>query len=213
MTVRLTAAARRTQLLAVAVDEFGTNGYHLTTMNQLADAAGVTKPVLYQHFPSKRELFLAVLDDVGERLRASIVEAAAACSPREQVEAGFRAYFGFFADHPAAFAVLFGDAARTDAAFAAVSHQVEQTLAESIAQLIVIGTDADDRRTLAFGIVGLAEGTCRRWVRRGRDVSSEHLARRMADLVWFGLRGQPPAGATVGAAPGAGTEAPERPAG
>jgi AcrR family transcriptional regulator len=196
VTVRLNAAARRSQLLAVAVDEFGTNGFHLTTMNQLADAAGVTKPVLYQHFPSKRELFLAVLDDVGERLRASIVEAAAAAgSPREQVEAGFRAYFGFFAAHPAAFAVLFGDAARTDVTFAAVSHQVEQTLAESIAELIVIGTDADDRRTLAFGIVGLAEGTCRRWVRRGLDVSSEHLARRMADLVWFGLRGQPPAGA------------------
>jgi AcrR family transcriptional regulator len=195
MTVRLNAAARRSQLLAVAVDEFGTNGFHRTTMNQLAEAAGVTKPVLYQHFTSKRELFLEVLDDVGDRLRASILEAAAGGrSPREQVEAGFRAYFGFFAEHPAAFAVLFGDAARTDAQFAAVSYRVEQALAESIAELIVIGTDADDRRTLAFGIVGLAEGTCRRWVRRGRDVPSDRLARRMADLVWFGLRGQPPAG-------------------
>jgi len=192
MSVRLAAPERRKQLLAVAVGEFGVQGYHITTMNRLAEAAGVTKPVLYQHFSSKRDLYLAVLGDLGERLREAIATATATAStPHEQVEAGFSAYFRFFADEPAAFQVLFGDAARNDEEFAAVSHKVELELADTIAELITIGTDADDRRLLAFGIVGLAEGSSRYWVARGLDIDSGRLATRMADLVWYGLRGVP----------------------
>ena len=192
MSIRLSAPERRKQLLVVAVDEFGINGYHVTTMNKLAEAAGVTKPVLYQHFPSKRDLYLAVLHDVGERLREAIARATTSASgPHERVESGFRAYFGFFANEPAAFQVLFGDAARNDEEFAAVTHRVEQELADTIASQITIGTDVEDRRLLAFGIVGLAEGSSRYWVARGLDIDAECLARRMADLVWFGLRGAP----------------------
>jgi AcrR family transcriptional regulator len=199
MNNRLAAPARRSQLLAVAVAEFGASGYHATTMNQLAEAAGVTKPVLYQHFSSKRALFLAVIGDVGERLRTAVAAATtSAATPHAQVEAGFGAYFRFFADEPAAFAVLFGDAARIDDELAAVAHRAEAALADTIAEQIVIGTGADDRRMLAFGIVGLAEGACRHWAGRGLDLDPADLARRMADLVWYGLRGQPPAaGATT----------------
>jgi AcrR family transcriptional regulator len=190
MSIRLSAPERRKQLLAVAVDEFGVQGYHITTMNRLAEAAGVTKPVLYQHFPSKRDLYLAVLDDVGERLRSAISAAASlATTAHEQVEAGFGAYFGFFANEPAAFQVLFGDAARTDDEFSVVSHRVEVELADTIADLITVGTDPDDRRLLAFGIVGLAEGSSRYWVARGLDIDPGQLAARMADLIWYGLRG------------------------
>ncbi len=196
MRIRLSAPERRKQLLAVAVGEFGVRGYHITTMNQLAEAAGVTKPVLYQHFPSKRDLYLAVLGDVGERLRKAIADATGrASSPHAQVESGFSAYFGFFANEPAAFQVLFGDAARNDDEFAAVSHRVETELADTIAELMTIGTDADadadDRTLLAFGIVGLAEGSSRYWVARGLDIDPARLATRMADLVWYGLRGAP----------------------
>lgn len=192
MSIRLAAPERRKQLLAVAVGEFGINGYHETTMNRLAEAAGVTKPVLYQHFSSKRDLYLAVLHDLGSGLRDAISEATRqASSPHEQVEAGFGAYFGFFAAKPSAFHVLFGDGARNDAEFAAVSHQVETELAKAIADLITVGLDAEDRRLLAFGIVGLAEGSSRFWVSRGLDIDPDRLATRMADLVWFGLRSTP----------------------
>jgi len=164
-------------------------------MNRLADAAGVTKPVLYQHFASKRELYLELLRDIGGRLRDEIaVATAAADSPRGQVEAGFGAYFRFFADSPSSFVVLFGDGARNDAEFAAQAHEVEASLAETIAELITSDDlDDDDRRVLAFGIVGLAEGAARYWVGRGLDIEPNRLARRMADLVWFGLRGPAPA--------------------
>ena len=177
-------------MLASAQEVFVTRGYHAAAMDEIADRAGVSKPVLYQHFPSKRDLYLAVLHDVGERLREAIAGATSSASTgHEQVEAGFRAYFGFFANEPAAFQVLFGDAARNDDEFAAVSHRVEAALADTIASLITIGTDAEDRRLLAFGIVGLAEGSSRYWVARGLDIDAERLAHRMAELVWFGLRG------------------------
>ena len=59
--MRLPAAERRDQLLGTAVHVFAENGYHGTSMNDVADAAGVTKPVLYQHFSSKRDLLSALL--------------------------------------------------------------------------------------------------------------------------------------------------------
>ncbi|HEV8296295.1 MAG TPA: TetR/AcrR family transcriptional regulator [Acidimicrobiales bacterium] len=192
MTVRLPAPERRRQLLGVAIEEFGNRGYHDTSMNRLADAAGVTKPVLYQHFASKRELYLELLRDIGGRLRDAIANATLrAATPHAQVEAGFGAYFRFFADDHHAFVVLFGDGARKDEEFAAVSHAVEASIAESIAELIAIdGLDDDDRRLLAFGIVGLAEGSARYWVGRGLDIDPGRLATRMADLAWYGLRGR-----------------------
>jgi AcrR family transcriptional regulator len=190
--VRLPARERRRQLLSVAIEEFGTGGYHDTSMNRLADAAGVTKPVLYQHFASKRDLYLELLRDIGGRLRDAIAEATGgAHGPHSQVEAGFAAYFKFFADDPAAFVVLFGDGARKDEEFAALAHEVEASLAETIATLIAIESlDEDDRRLMAFGIVGLAEGSARYWVARGLDIDTGRLATVMADLVWYGLRGK-----------------------
>src|SRR5262245_17381721 len=107
---RLPAAERRQQLLAVAVTTFSKQGY-----NDTADAAGVTKPVLYQHFSSKRALFLELLRELGGRLRAELAATAAeAGSPRRQVELGMRAYFRWVAQHRGGFAVLFSGDSRWD---------------------------------------------------------------------------------------------------
>ena len=67
--VRLPAAKRREQLLEVARCVLAQRGFYATTMAEIADSAGVTKPVLYQHFASKRDLYSAVLNDVGNRLQ------------------------------------------------------------------------------------------------------------------------------------------------
>ena len=72
---RLTADARRQQIIDVAIDEFGRAGYYGTSMNDIAEAAGVTKPVLYQHFDSKADLYRALLDEVGARLLEQIAKA------------------------------------------------------------------------------------------------------------------------------------------
>jgi AcrR family transcriptional regulator len=188
---RLPAARRRRQLLEVALEVFGDVGFHVASMNDVAEAAGVTKPVLYQHFRSKRDLYRELLTDVGDQLLDAITKAtAAARSPHEQVELGFEAYFRFVATNQAAFRVLFGGGTRRDEEFAAQVAEVEGAIAEAIATLIdVEGLTGSERRQLAHGLVGLAEGTSRLWVAEGAEAPPEQLARLVADMAWRGLRG------------------------
>jgi AcrR family transcriptional regulator len=182
----------------VAVDVFAERGFHGTSMDELAEAAGVTKPVLYQHFPSKRRLYLELLEDVGNRLVEAVTGAVTAASgPHRQVEAGFGAYFGFVARQTSAFNLLFASGGRRDEEFADMVRTVEDRMAESVAALIEADIDTDHRQILGYGIVGLAETTSRHWVsgagQAGRPAVSEEeaarLARRIAELAWAGLRG------------------------
>lgn len=191
MATRMPAAARRAQLLDVALGVFGERGFHETSMNDIAEAAGVTKPVLYQHFGSKRELFLEVLREVGDRLREAVSKAtAAASSPHQQVEQGFRAYFDWVARTRGGFDVLFAGETRRDREFVSEALRVETEMADVIAELIVVdGLDPQHRRLLAYGIVGLAETTSRHWLAHDLDVDAAELAQHCADLAWAGLRG------------------------
>jgi AcrR family transcriptional regulator len=210
---RLPAARRRDQLLSVALDLFGTGGYHTTSMEDIAEAAGVTKPVLYQHFPSKSVLYLELIETVGAGLLAAVSTAATAESaPYHRVRAGFQAYFRFVGTRTTAFRLLFGGSAREGDEFAHAVADVERSIAGTIASLIDVDLDGAHRDLLAYGIVGLAEVTSRQWVLRTDRADAEAglapqdgvrprhldpaegdvLAVRLADLVWAGLRGLPP---------------------
>ena len=117
--MRLPADERRRQLLDVACEIFARTGFHDTSMDGIAEAAGVTKPVLYQHFPSKRALYGELLEDTGQRLLDHLAQATSrATSGRERVEAGFRAYFRFAVGDSSAFRLLFGASIRSDPDFA-----------------------------------------------------------------------------------------------
>jgi AcrR family transcriptional regulator len=194
MTVRLPAAERRVQLLEAALGVFAAEGFQTATMEAVAGEAGVTKPVLYQHFPSKRELFLELLREVGARLAATVGEATAAAGSAEgQVTDGFAAYFRFVAAHPDEFRLLFGEGVRMDPEFAQAVAEVEGELARFIAELIAVeGLGHEDRLVLAHGILGLAEGTGRHWIAAGGQGEIDALAARVADLAWRGLRGRRP---------------------
>ena len=69
---RLTAEQRRGQLFAVALELFAQRGYRATTMDDIAEAAGVTKPLLYQHFSSKRALYLELVDSIAHELVGAV---------------------------------------------------------------------------------------------------------------------------------------------
>ncbi len=189
--MRLPAHERRRQLLDVAVRVFAERGYHSTSMNDVAEAAGVTKPVLYQHFASKRELYRELLLDIGGQLKDTIAKATVdADGGRQQIEQGFEAYFGFVAEHSDAFQVLFGAGTRRDEEFAAEARRVEESVAEMVAGLIEIpGISEQQRRLLGNGLVGLAEGAGRYWLHHGVDVDAETLAAQVAQMAWAGLRG------------------------
>jgi AcrR family transcriptional regulator len=188
---RLPAAERRQQLLDVAIEMFSKQGYSNTAMNDIAVAAGVTKPVLYQHFGSKRDLFLELLRELGGRLRAALADSAAtAGSPRHQVEDGMRAYFNWVAEHQGGFQILFSGDSRYDPDFLREVARVEDEIADNVASLIVVeGFDEEHRRLLAMGVVGMAERAGRYWVRRPSEVEPDVLAAQVAELAWNGLRG------------------------
>jgi AcrR family transcriptional regulator len=191
VATRLPAEQRRRQVLDVACTVFAGGGFHTTSMDDIAAAAGVTKPVLYQHFPSKRALFLELLDDVGRQLLGELaVATSAAHSGRERVEEGFAAYFRFVTGNEAAFRVLFGASARNDPEFAEVVERVLDETADAISQLIEIEGTVEHRRVLAHALIGLAEATSRDALTDdGSGLAPELLARWISELAWFGLRG------------------------
>jgi AcrR family transcriptional regulator len=193
MAVRLPAHQRRRQLLDVAVEVFAAHGFHRTSMDQVAEAAGVTKPVLYQHFGSKRKLYLELLEDVGANLTDQIAKATAtATTPRDQVVAGVRCYFDFVVGNRSGFTLLFGSGARRDDEFNDVVRRFEDGIAELVAPLIDVPISEGHRRLLAHGLVGLAEGVSRHWVAGTIDVDPQLAARQVAELAWGGLRGVRP---------------------
>lgn len=191
MSSRLPAARRREQLLEVALHVFAARGFHQTSMNDVAEAAGVTKPVVYQHFTSKRALYLELLELVSRRLMASIDQATgAAAGPREQVQRGLRAYFRFVVESPDEYQLMFGGGTRRDAEFAQEAARLERSIAEVIAELITVpGLAEHERVLLAHGIVGIAEGATRHWLGDDLDLDADEVADRVADLAWRGLRG------------------------
>ncbi len=199
---RLTADARRRQLFEVALSLFAEHGYASTTMDDIAVAAGVTKPLVYQHFESKRALYLELMDVFSRELVTRIVKATSnAEGPRQQVELGFAAYFDLMVGNEQAFRLLYGRDAPDDPELGAALRRVEETIAEAIDPLIDAGLDPEHRLLLAHAVVGMAEGASRHWLdaRRaprtgtatepaadGEDGS--HLAARLADFAWAGLR-------------------------
>lgn len=200
---RLTADARRRQLFDVALSLFAERGYASTTMDDIAEAAGVTKPLVYQHFESKRALYLELMDVLSRELVERIVAATAdAQGPRQQVELGFAAYFELMVGNEPAFRLLYGRDAPDDPEFGAALRRVEETIAEAIDPLIAAGLDPEHRLLLAHAVVGVAEGATRHWLeaRRQRARSDDGdgalsledeaalLATRLADFAWGGLR-------------------------
>lgn len=189
--MRLPADQRRRQLLHVARDVFASQGFHATSMDEIAVAAGVTKPVLYQHFPSKRALYVELLHDVGDQLLNELGKATGqATTGRARVEEGFAAYFRFVSTNRSAFRLLFGASVRNDREFAQVADRTISAVAETVTSLIEIPGPAEQRRVLAHAIVGMAEATSRRLlVDDDAMPDCDALARWIAELAWFGLRG------------------------
>lgn len=190
---RLPATARREQILDVSLGVFARAGFHGASMNDVADAVGVTKPVLYQHFDSKRDLYQALIDEAGSRLLASITKATADTTDgKERTEQGFRAYFRWVAEDRDAFRFLFGAGTRRDDEFGEAVSQITAEAAEAVAPLIDVDIDAEHRMTLAHALVGMAEGASRQLVQNGAGFDADEIARAISALAWAGLRAVQP---------------------
>ena len=186
---------RRAQLLAAATDVFVNNGYHATVMDDIAEHAGVSKPVLYQHFPGKLELYLALLDrhtgELVRRVQAAIEETH---DNRERVRNAVGAYFDFVdGDDGEAFRLVFESDLRNQPAVRAVVEQMYTACVQAIAQAVVVdaGLDADRARLIAIGVIGISEHSARYWLTRRQDLPKDEVVALTAALALKGLAGLP----------------------
>ncbi len=191
---RLSRGARRAQLLLAARDVFSAQGYHAAAMDDIAEKAGVSKPVLYQHFPGKLELYRALLtssaDELVERVRTAIDSTA---DNRERAQAAVAAYFDFVAGEGQAFRLVFESDLRGEPEIAAVVERATAGCVDAIAGAVTTdaGLDRDRARLLAVGLVGLSQVTAQYWLDSQRAVPRDEAVALMARLAWKGLGGFP----------------------
>lgn len=188
---------RRLQLLDVAGSVFAEKGYHNAAMDDIAEAAGVSKPVLYQHFPSKLDLYLALVDRACEEL-VELVRGAIA-TPRsnsERVQAAMASFFKFVEQSGKSFRFVFESDLTGDAQVQDRIWQVHQDLAEAIGAAIAHDTAmASDRaRLLGIALVGQAQVAARYWISALRDeLTPLEASELIAAVAWRGIRSFPPA--------------------
>jgi AcrR family transcriptional regulator len=193
-TSRLPRGARRLQLLRAAQDVFVAQGFHAAAMDDIADRAGVSKPVLYQHFPGKRELYLALLEEHVSELAERVGEAMGGTDDnRQRVDGAVQAYFEFIDAEGEAFRLVFESDLRNDADVRAIVDRGTQVCVEAIAEVIASETGADPERALllAAGLTGLSETAARWWLPRKGTVSRDEAVQLMSALAWRGMSGFP----------------------
>lgn len=193
---RLPRSARRKQLLAAAQQVFVANGYHAAAMDDIAERAGVSKPVLYQHFPGKLELYLALLDAQADALGAAVQEALAATDDnRQRIHGVLAAYFGFVdrTDDDGAFRLIFetdlGNEPAVRDRVEAVAQKTMQAVADTVAG--DTGLDRAAAELLSTALTGAAQVAARWWLASDRPLSQADAIRLLEALLWRGISNFP----------------------
>jgi AcrR family transcriptional regulator len=187
---RLPRPERRAQLLDAAQEVFVAAGYHAAAMDDIAERAGVSKPVLYQHFPSKLELYVALLDGHVDALVTEVRSAIDSTTDnRERVHRCTAAYVGFVARDGAAYRLVFESDVRNEPA---VRERVERALDEcvdAIADTIAadMGVSAAEARLLSVALSGQAEVSARWWLANRDTISQDRAVELLTALAWRGL--------------------------
>lgn len=191
---RMPRTARREQLLRAARETFVAQGYHGTAMDDIAERAGISKPVLYQHFPSKLELYLALLEEQINGLIQRIRSALSSTTQNETRVAGaVTAYFDFVDSESESFRLLFESDLRNEPVVRERVRAFVTACVSETAAAIAVETGASPARAqlLSAGLTGLAEMSARWWLdHRGSIPRSEAVA-MMSGLAWRGISNFP----------------------
>jgi AcrR family transcriptional regulator len=202
---RLPRQARRAQLLEAALGVFVAQGYHAAAMDDIAERAGVSKPVLYQHFPSKLELYLALLEQASDRI-IDAPRAALASTPdnKQRVAATMRVFYDYVSNAQGAFRLVFESDLTNEPAVRAQVDRVTASCAAAITEVIHTDTGLSDEasRLLAVALVGMAQVSARYWIDGDGEIPEEEAASLIASLAWRGISRFPLADERAAAATG-----------
>ncbi len=196
--VRLPRRERRAQLLAAALEVFVAQGYHAAAMDDIAERAGVSKPVLYQHFPGKLELYLAILDAACDAIIANCRKALGSTQDNKQrVAAAIDAFYAYVGHDTGAFRLVFESDLTNEPAVRGHVERVTTECADMIATVIQDDTALPPAasRLLAVSLVGMAQVSARFWM-TDTDGGLTGLTRDQATtlvsgLAWRGIGGYP----------------------
>jgi AcrR family transcriptional regulator len=191
---RLPRHERRRQLLDAALEVFVSRGYHAAAMDEIAERAGVSKPVLYQHFPGKLELYLALLDESVDTLVETVRDALGSTTDNKQrVAATFGAYFEFVGGEGQAFRLVFESDLSNESAVRDRLERAQRECAALISQVVRqdAGLSDDEAHMLSVGMVGLAQVTARYWLGTRDRMPQEAAEQLVARLAWRGISGWP----------------------
>jgi AcrR family transcriptional regulator len=185
---------RRVQLLESALGVFVAQGYHAAAMDDIADRAGVSKPVLYQHFPGKLDLYLALLDSSCDTIIENCRLALASTSDNKaRVAATIDVFYSYVAAKEGAFRLVFESDLTSEPSVSQRVDRVTTECAAMIAEVIKADTGLPDEasKLLAVSLVGMAQVSARFWLRDGGEIPQDTAAALVAGLAWRGIRGYP----------------------
>ena len=191
---RMPRRERRAQLLSSALEVFVAQGYHAAAMDDIAERAGVSKPVLYQHFPGKLELYLALLDNACDQIIENCRLALDSTHDNKlRVGATVDAFFEYVALDTGAFRLVFESDLTNEPAVREHVERVTTECAALIAHVIRDDTGLPDDASylLAVSLVGMAQVSARFWLKEAGGISRADAAALVSALAWRGIRGYP----------------------
>ncbi len=191
---RLTAAARRAQLVEVGRAVFARRGYEATSVEEIAERAKISKPIVYEHFGGKEGLYAVVVDREVEHIVGRIVDALSTGSPRERLERAALAFLTYVKERPDGFAVLLRDAApsKRSGEMPALMYDLADRVGDVFAeQFRTAGYDAKAAPIYAHALVGMVAFVGQWWTESRKPPPAETVASHLAALAWMGLRHLP----------------------
>ena len=192
---RLARADRMEQTLNAAHDLFAEHGYAAVKMDEIAAAVGVTKPLLYNYFGNKEQLYITVMERAGDSLTATVAEAVGdSANPGEALGAGVRAFFSFLDSDRAAWAVLFDETLPRGGEVADRVAEYRRHICELVADSMLAQLPPERRdaarvevEALSTALLGAAEALARWWLRT-EEISAEDAAELLIATIEPGLR-------------------------
>jgi AcrR family transcriptional regulator len=181
-------------LLGAARDVFVAQGYHAAAMDEIAERAGVSKPVLYQHFPGKLELYLALLDSSAEELLGILQDALSSTTDnRQRVPATCKAFFDYVAGADKTFRLVFESDLSNEPAVRVRLDKVMSDITDIISRFIAedAGVSDTEAHLLGMALVGMGQVSARYWLNTGREISKDAAEQLIARLAWRGISGWP----------------------
>jgi AcrR family transcriptional regulator len=187
-------AVREPHMLEMAGRVFAAHGFHEASMDEIADAAGVSKPMLYSYFGSKEGLYFAYVDLAYRELITAIDQAVAGAGqdPEQQLRAGTLAYYLYVGQHRHAFRVLFREMGDPGGELAPQRHRLARRVGAAIEEIVLVSEarswTAADTAALAEGYIGAARSMADWWLDHP-ELSAEAITERMVDFGMVGVRG------------------------